>query len=137
MMWQCTHCDTWHSDVVDCDCAASTAAYVDAYQKAGGKKFDDGKPRWDLMPFGAISQITDVITYGAKKYGANNWQALLSPDGRYFAACMRHLVAWRLGEHIDPESKCLHLAHAGCCILFMLSKYIGYDVQLDGPDVSK
>jgi hypothetical protein len=33
---------------------------------------------------------------------------------------MRHVHAWRAGETKDPESGLHHLAHAGCCLLFML-----------------
>ena len=32
---------------------------------------------------------------------------------------MRHLIAWRKGELIDPESKLPHLAHAGCNLIFL------------------
>lgn len=85
-----------------------------------GLKHDVGKQRWDLLPWDAISRIVEVVTYGASKYAANNWQGVESD--RYFAALMRHLVAWRLGEPCDRESGLSHLAHAGCNIVFLLWK---------------
>lgn len=89
-------------------------------QVSKGKKFDTGKLRWDLVPFKAMSYIVAVITFGAMKYDANNWQLLADAEGRYFAACIRHLSAYKEGEWLDPESKLPHLAHAGCNILFLL-----------------
>lgn len=38
-----------------------------------GIKYDAGKPRLDLLPPKAILAIGEVMTYGAAKYGANNW----------------------------------------------------------------
>ncbi len=97
----------------------------------GGKKYDTGKARWDLIPFRVIALVVQVMTFGASKYGANNWQALEDAEGRYFAACMRHLSAWRLGERTDPESGLPHLSHALCCLVFLLSREAGFDPVLD------
>lgn len=33
---------------------------------------------------------------------------------------MRHLTAWWGGEKSDPESGEHHLAHLGCCVIFLL-----------------
>ena len=93
---------------------------LDAYNSLIGKKFDQEKDRWDLLPFESVTQIVKVLTFGAKKYEPNNWQKVPEAKSRYFAACMRHLNAWWGGEKIDPESGIHHLAHAGCCILFLL-----------------
>ena len=106
--------------------------------RAKGRK-DDGlggtgamKDRWDLLPFGVIGMIVSVMTFGASKYGADSWQLLLSADGRYFAAAMRHIVAWRLdASSVDPESGLPHLAHALCCLVFIASKAVGFDRILD------
>ena len=99
----------------------------------GGIKHDTGKLRWDLLPMSAIEKIVAVLSFGAAKYGANNWQALDDFESRYFAALERHLVAWRRGERIDSESGLPHLAHAGCCLVFLLSREVGFDRPLDAP----
>ena len=88
---------------------------------AVGQKLDGGKPRWDLMPWATLSQIQAVLDFGAKKYAPNNWQLVPEARDRYFAAAIRHLVSWRCGERHDQESGLHHLAHAGCCILFLLT----------------
>jgi hypothetical protein len=87
-----------------------------------GLKYDDGKLRWDLLPWEPIEEIVKVLTYGAKKYKENSWQHVDRFEDRYFAALMRHLVAWRNGEVYDKESGILHLSHAACNIMFLLSK---------------
>lgn len=77
------------------------------------------KTRFDLIPYGAIGEIADVLAYGAEKYSANNWRR--GADwSRYFAALCRHIFAWWGGEDRDPETGFSHLAHAGCCLLFLL-----------------
>ena len=86
-----------------------------------GMKFDSEKPRWDLLPFESLTDIVLVLTYGAKKYAPENWRKVNDWRDRYFAALLRHLVAWKQGEKIDPESNLPHLAHAGCCLLFLLA----------------
>jgi len=84
-----------------------------------GRKDDKTKDRWDLLPYEEVEKIVKVLTFDAKKYADNNWLKVLNPESRYFAALQRHLVAWKKGEKIDPESGFSHLAHAGCCLLFL------------------
>lgn len=88
--------------------------------KPEGIKFDQGKDRWDLLPFGPITWVVKVLTFGAKKYAPNNWQKVADPSERYFAAGMRHLVLYREGEWLDPETGLPHLAHAICNFMFLL-----------------
>ena len=85
-----------------------------------GRKADAGKPRLSLLPWRTVQQIVAVLEFGAAKYGADNWQRVPNARQRYFDATMRHLLAWWDGERLDAESGLPHLAHAGCCILFLL-----------------
>ena len=84
-----------------------------------GEKFDQGKPRWDLLPWDQVEDIVKVLTMGAKKYSDDNWQEVPDAKRRYFAAALRHLTAWKRGELTDPESGLPHLAHAACSLLFL------------------
>jgi hypothetical protein len=96
------------------------------------------KPRLDLVPWPAIEEIAEVLTYGAKKYDANNW-CRGAAWGRYFAALCRHIFAWWGGENKDPETGLSHLAHAGCCLIFLMSYQRngwGTDDRFTGPDGS-
>jgi len=85
-----------------------------------GTKHDQGKQRYDLIPPLAESLVVDVLTFGASKYAPNNWRAVSDPEQRYMAAAMRHMAAHRKGELLDAESGLPHLAHAACCLMFML-----------------
>ncbi|AGR46570.1 hypothetical protein TW1_054 [Pseudoalteromonas phage TW1] len=85
-----------------------------------GKKFDGGKLRFSLIPPQPLSDVNKVLEFGAKKYGANNWQKVDNAKERYFNAAMRHLLAWQSGELLDDESGLPHLAHAQCCLMFMM-----------------
>jgi hypothetical protein len=85
-----------------------------------GVKFDGEKAKWDLLPMRAVSSVVDVLTFGARKYAPWNWARVPDQRPRYYAACLRHLVAWWHGERLDPDSGLPHLAHAVCCLLFLL-----------------
>ena len=39
---------------------------------------------------------------------------------RYESALLRHITKYKNGEIYDKETGLQHLAHAGCCLLFML-----------------
>lgn len=85
-----------------------------------GLKFDGRKPRWSLMPKGTVLQIIEVLEFGAAKYAENNWQHVPNGRQRYYDALMRHIESWWRGEKNDPESGLSHLAHAGCCLVFLM-----------------
>jgi hypothetical protein len=85
-----------------------------------GQKHDASKPRYSLLPTGSVEHVIDVLEFGATKYAPNNWQHVTDARTRYYDATMRHLSAWWQGETHDAESGLHHLAHAACCILFLL-----------------
>lgn len=85
-----------------------------------GKKHDQGKPDYSLLPVSPIRAIVEILTFGVKKYSRDNWQQVSDPINRYTAALMRHIEDWRGGQKYDPETGKNHLAHAGCCLLFLL-----------------
>ena len=85
-----------------------------------GVKFDEDKLKWDLLPWEATGEIVAVMTYGAKKYAPYNWTKGMSWS-RVYAAALRHLSAWFNGEDKDKDTGLSHLAHAACCVLFLIS----------------
>jgi hypothetical protein len=95
-----------------------------------GLKHDDGKLRIDLFPGDALFAISQILTFGAKKYTARNWENGIA-WGRVFGATMRHLWSWWQGRgptnqsflfgDLDTESGFSHLWHAGCCIVFLIA----------------
>jgi hypothetical protein len=85
-----------------------------------GKKFDQEKRDWTLLPFSAVEEVVKVLEFGAKKYDRDNWQKV--EYHRYVKAAFRHLIALAQGERDDPESGLHHGAHIACCVLFMVWK---------------
>ena len=82
-------------------------------------KFDDGKLPLHLLSTEAMNQTAAVLQFGADKYAAHNWRKGFTWS-RPLAAAMRHITAFNAGEDKDPESGLSHLAHAACCIMFLL-----------------
>lgn len=85
-----------------------------------GVKHDQGKSRMDLIPFEALDEIGKVLEFGTRKYAPENWKKVPDAIPRYEAALLRHIAAYKRGELNDPESGLSHLAHAGCCLLFLM-----------------
>ena len=94
-----------------------------------GKKFDEDKLPWHLLPPDAVEEIVKVLHFGAGKYGDRNWEKGMAWH-RPFAALMRHMWAWWRRDEADHETGLSHLAHAGCCLLFLLA----YEKRVIGSD---
>jgi len=86
-----------------------------------GLKFDKSKPDWSLLPMKGFEPVIRVLTYGAAKYERDNWKYVENGETRYLAAALRHLAAYQSGESKDEETGESHLAHAICCLVFMLA----------------
>lgn len=85
-----------------------------------GRKDDSSKRRYSLLPKGAVNSVVDVLEFGSKKYADNNWQKVPDAKTRYYDAAMRHLDAWLNGDLKDAETGLPHLAHAICCLMFLM-----------------
>lgn len=86
-----------------------------------GVKFDQDKPQWTLVPFKALDEVVKVLTIGARKYAPDNWKKVPNARQRYIDAAFRHMSAYASGEKLDAETGKSHLAHAMCCLLFLLA----------------
>lgn len=82
-------------------------------------KFDQDKLPLHLLSTEAMNQTAAVLKFGAQKYAEHNWRKGFTWS-RPLSAAMRHLTAFNNGEDTDPESGLSHLAHAACCIMFLL-----------------
>ena len=80
------------------------------------KKYDQDKPRLDLIDTTFLYGLGDVLTFGANKYDAHNWRKGL-PLSRLTAACMRHIGKFNDNETFDEESGLNHLYHAAACLM--------------------
>ena len=101
-----------------------------------GIKYDQEKIRWDLVPYDAVNEIAKVLTFGAKKYSARNWEKGMDWS-RAFGALQRHLTRWFHGQDLDKELQLTHLANAGCCLFFLLAWELRNAGNDDRPKLSK
>lgn len=87
-----------------------------------GVKHDAGKCRYDLIPAREEAEVAWVLTAPvvSGKYASENWKKIRDIPSRYYAAARRHMESWRQGEIIDPDDGRHHLAHAICCLLFIM-----------------
>ena len=83
-----------------------------------GLKNDAWKPMWSLLPWAELEEVVKVLTFGAKKYKAENWRYVPRGRARYTDAALRHLAAIGKGEALDSETGLSHYAHAICSLLF-------------------
>jgi hypothetical protein len=87
--------------------------------KKQGIKFDEKKLRYDLISFAALDDMVNVLTFGATKYNDRNWETGILYS-RLLGATLRHIKDWALGQKVDKETGINHLAHAMCCLMFLL-----------------
>ena len=85
-----------------------------------GIKYDSGKLEYSLIPKGVLTPIIQVLQQGCQKYSKDNWQRVDNPKERYYNALQRHIGQWWEGEKYDSETGENHLAHAACCLMFLL-----------------
>lgn len=88
----------------------------------GGLRFNSGKVKHNLVPGFAMNEVAKVFTFGAEKYGDNNWQrgmdwsTVIGSMSRHFNAIMR-------SEDFDPETGLLHAAHLATNAMFLTEYY--------------
>ncbi len=84
-----------------------------------GRKFDNGKPEFSLLPLKDLEGVVRVLEYGAKKYDRHNWRKVENGEQRYLDAALRHLAEIIEDFYAtDNESGLRHIDHAICSLIF-------------------
>lgn len=83
-------------------------------------KHDNHKIRMELLDPYFIEGVANVLTLGAQKYSAYNWQNM-DEEGveRVKGAMLRHTTALMRGEEFDIETKLHHAYHIACNAMFL------------------
>lgn len=84
-----------------------------------GIKYDDAKIMVDLVVPQFIEGVAQIMTFGAQKYGIDNWKKPGVAKRRWIAALYRHILAYHRGEMYDLESGLHHLLHASANCMFL------------------
>lgn len=90
-----------------------------------GKKYDEGKPQYDLIDPDFEEGLACVLTHGAFKYGRGSWKEI-QPE-RYISAFRRHFKKFYSAflsegnelKHIDQGSQLLHIDSMTACLMFL------------------
>lgn len=77
-----------------------------------GLRYNEGKPRWDLVPMDALQEIVEIYSYGASKYAPRNWEKGM-PWMECYASLMRHLSDWVRGIDFDGTPGQADETHSG------------------------
>jgi hypothetical protein len=84
-----------------------------------GTKFDEDKPRFDLIPALPMIELARLYAIGAKKYDDRNWEKGIS-WGRIFRAMVGHAWTWWAGERFDKKDGQHHLSSVAWCALTLM-----------------
>jgi hypothetical protein len=79
--------------------------HVSEKPKGGGLRFDDGKPRTDLLSPIALMGLSAVLARGAKKYGDSNWRKGMVWS-KVIGPLLRHTLKFMAGEDYDVDKDC-------------------------------
>lgn len=83
-------------------------------------KDEEGKTRMELlldMPE-QLEKLGEILTFGINKYPTRMGWETRTVD-QYRGAIMRHLLKWRKGERIDPETGLPHILHVAVNCMFI------------------
>lgn len=98
---------------------------IDDGSEEVANRYNAGKARFGLIDPAFEEGIAKVLTFGAEKYGAENWKKAAGTDSHddfvrgCFDSLRRHLNAIAQGENTDSESGLPHLDHISCNIMFI------------------
>jgi len=89
-------------------------------QDGGGYRMNAGKNQIELLPEIWLWAIADVMTQGARKYPARNWEKGM--DWSAMIGCMyRHLAKFQSGQRYDGKEFNKKLGTTGCHELAMIA----------------
>lgn len=69
-----------------------------------GNRYNNDKPRMDLLPWDVLWELGHVYRIGALKYSDRNWERGLEWNKGCAASLARHLASWGQGEDFTVEN---------------------------------
>jgi len=117
--------DNKYSDEDTYERIKAMQAAEDAEAGEFAHRFNSGKVRFELIEPDFEEGIARVLTFGATKYGPENWKSSYNTEkhNEFVAGChaslRRHLHSIRIGEWLDAESGLPHVDHVACNLMFI------------------
>ncbi len=105
----------------------------------GGLRYNVSKLPLSWVPGSLVKAVAAVLKKATERpvnpYPAHNWRKGLK-WAEVSESLERHLIAWREGENLDPDTGLSHLWHMGCNIAFLIEfeeKKLGTDDRFVYP----
>jgi len=96
-------------------------------------RYGVAKPSMATVPPVALVHLMLAMGNGADKYGRMNWRETSVLSSIYYAAAMRHLMAWFDGQELDADSGVHHLGHVMACCAIILDANACHTLDDDRP----
>ena len=78
------------------------------------------KPMMSLIEPDFITELAELLTFGANKYDRDNWKKCKHEDIHlYKDALLRHLYSYLNGQDRDPETNIHELVCVACNAMFL------------------
>lgn len=90
--------------------------------KTDAKRYNQNKPRMSLVPSSLNRYVAFGLTYGALKYGDDNWRKGFNWKD-IIDSLERHLADLKEGKDIDDESGLPNLCLMGCNLAFLIEHF--------------
>lgn len=81
-------------------------------------RYNEGKTRYDLIPWEWEKWLADSLGAGAKKYADHNWKKGFKYSVP-LAATRRHICDWQMGDNWNEENNCHPLVSAATNLLML------------------
>lgn len=98
-------------------------------ENKGAIRYDQDKPRMDLLSPIAMFATAQVMTKGLVKYPGSQWKKGMAWS-KVSASLLRHMFKFMAGEDLDPESGLPHIDHVASNCMF-LQEYFRKHKDLD------
>lgn len=85
------------------------------------------------VPPMVMLEVGLALQEGRLKYGANNWTASGVRASVYYDASWRHMLAWWLGQDVDPDSGLSHVTKAIAGLMVLRDAIIRGKLTDDRP----
>ena len=88
----CLKCEHNKKELSELPCNTCNESFdkFQAKQPEQGMKFDNGKPKWNLVIHRFLTGLVRALEHGAVKYAPHSWQTVPNATERYFSALKRH-----------------------------------------------
>lgn len=99
----------------------------------GGLRFDEGKPRVDLIAPEFLLALGKLCGDGGLKYDDRNWERGMNWQ-KCYASLLRHAIAWETGKDFGTDDKTGVITHHMVSVAWNAMVLYTYAIREIGTD---